>query len=51
LREAVGIQLKRAYDPPAEGEGFRVLVERVWPRGVRKDALKLDLYLERRRSK
>lgn len=38
----MGILLKRAYDPPAESDGFRVLVDRVWPRGVGKDALKLD---------
>ncbi len=42
----MGIQRKRAYDPPAEGDGFRVLVDRVWPRGVSKDALKLDLWLK-----
>jgi uncharacterized protein YeaO (DUF488 family) len=36
------IQIKRAYDPPAKSDGYRVLVDRVWPRGVRKDDLKLD---------
>ncbi|MGH7289369.1 MAG: DUF488 domain-containing protein [Myxococcota bacterium] len=36
------IQTRRAYDPPARGDGYRVLVDRVWPRGVSKDDLDLD---------
>ncbi len=36
------IVLKRAYEPPARQDGYRVLVERLWPRGVRKEALHLD---------
>jgi uncharacterized protein YeaO (DUF488 family) len=31
------IRLKRVYEPVARGDGRRVLVERLWPRGVRKD--------------
>lgn len=40
------ITLCRAYDAEglAAAEGARVLVDRVWPRGVSKDALKLDLW-------
>lgn len=38
------IKLKRVYQPPAPEDGRRVLVERLWPRGVRKDSLKLDLW-------
>jgi uncharacterized protein YeaO (DUF488 family) len=30
------LKLKRAYDPPAREDGRRFLVERLWPRGVRK---------------
>jgi len=30
------IRLKRVYDSPAEEDGFRVLVERLWPRGITK---------------
>jgi uncharacterized protein YeaO (DUF488 family) len=30
------IQLKRAYEPPSRSDGHRVLVERLWPRGLRK---------------
>jgi uncharacterized protein YeaO (DUF488 family) len=40
------IKLKRAYDPPAKEDGFRVLVDRIWPRGVKKEELALDLWLK-----
>ena len=30
----MGVQLKRAYEAPAETDGYRVLVDRLWPRGV-----------------
>lgn len=40
------INLKRAYEPPAPEDGFRVLVERLWPRGLKKEALGLDLWLK-----
>jgi uncharacterized protein YeaO (DUF488 family) len=33
------IRIKRAYDPPAKEDGARFLVDRLWPRGVKKDAL------------
>lgn len=36
------IKLKRAYEPASPSDGYRVLVERLWPRGVRKQALPLD---------
>jgi uncharacterized protein YeaO (DUF488 family) len=36
------IRLKRAYEPPAAADGHRVLVERLWPRGVSKARLRLD---------
>ena len=36
------INLKRAYDAPAKSDGKRILVERLWPRGVTKDAMKLE---------
>ncbi|MCB1876254.1 MAG: DUF488 family protein [Chromatiales bacterium] len=38
------IQIKRIYDPPSASDGIRILVERLWPRGFRKDALQLDLW-------
>ncbi len=40
------IKLKRAYEVAARGDGVRVLVERLWPRGVSKDAAALDYWLK-----
>jgi uncharacterized protein YeaO (DUF488 family) len=40
------IKLKRAYDPAASDDGARFLVERLWPRGVKKTPLKLDGWLK-----
>jgi len=40
------IRLKRAYDPPEAGEGSRFLVDHLWPRGVKKEALQLDAWLK-----
>jgi uncharacterized protein YeaO (DUF488 family) len=36
------IRIKRVYDPPAVSDGTRILAERLWPRGAKKAALKLD---------
>ncbi|MDO5704486.1 MAG: DUF488 domain-containing protein [Paracoccus sp. (in: a-proteobacteria)] len=41
-----GIAVKRAYDPPAPDDGARVLVDRLWPRGLTHEALALDLWLK-----
>jgi uncharacterized protein YeaO (DUF488 family) len=41
----MAIQRKRAYDKPQKSDGFRVLLDRIWPRGVRKEDLKLDEWL------
>ena len=38
------IRVRRVYDPPSPGDGARVLVDRLWPRGLRKDAARLDLW-------
>jgi len=38
------IRVKRVYDPPARNDGYRVLVDRVWPRGVSKEALRADAW-------
>ena len=40
------IMLKRAYEPVAREDGTRFLVERLWPRGVKRDALRLDAWLK-----
>lgn len=38
------IRIKRVYEPRARGDGRRILVERLWPRGMRKEALHLDAW-------
>jgi uncharacterized protein YeaO (DUF488 family) len=40
------IGLKRAYDPPAKSDGCRILVDRVWPRGIAKADLQIDAWLK-----
>ncbi|HEX5244874.1 MAG TPA: DUF488 domain-containing protein [Tepidisphaeraceae bacterium] len=40
------IRLKRAYDPPSPDDGRRILVERLWPRGITKQRAALDLWLK-----
>lgn len=40
------IGLRRAYDPPGEGEGWRVLVDGLWPRGVAKARIGMDEWLK-----
>jgi uncharacterized protein YeaO (DUF488 family) len=41
----MAIQLKRAHEKPQKSDSFRVLIDRIWPRGVRKEDLKLDQWL------
>ena len=36
------VRIKRAYERPEKSDGYRVLVDRVWPRGIRKEDLRLD---------
>jgi hypothetical protein len=38
----VDIRLKRAYDPAVSSDGYRVLIDRLWPRGVSRERAKLD---------
>ena len=40
------IRLKRAYDEPSKQDGMRILVERLWPRGVSKEKAAVDLWLK-----
>lgn len=37
-----GFKLKRVYEAPSKEDGYRILVDRLWPRGQRKDAAQLD---------
>ena len=36
------VRIKRAYEEAESGDGFRILVDRLWPRGVLKDRAELD---------
>ncbi len=38
------VKVKRAYEASSRSDGYRVLVDRLWPRGVKKEALRLDLW-------
>ena len=40
------IKLKRAYEPPASTDGKRILVDRLWPRGVKKAAAAIDMWVK-----
>lgn len=42
----MAISVKRVYDAPEEKDGFRVLVDRLWPRGLSKDKIRIDLWLK-----
>jgi uncharacterized protein YeaO (DUF488 family) len=39
------VTLKRAYEKPSRSDGTRVLVDRLWPRGIKKEAAALDAWL------
>jgi uncharacterized protein YeaO (DUF488 family) len=43
---AANVRLKRAYERPARSDGMRILIDRLWPRGVRKADAKLDRWLK-----
>src|SRR5215471_3215048 len=40
------IRLKRAYEPPASDDGIRVLIDRLWPRGVKKSDAAIDEWMK-----
>lgn len=40
------IYCKRVYEPVSEADGYRVLVDRLWPRGISKDELHIDVWLK-----
>jgi uncharacterized protein YeaO (DUF488 family) len=40
------IRIKRIYDPPDHEDGARLLVERLWPRGIKKTDLRMDAWLK-----
>ena len=40
------INTKRIYDPPTKADGQRILVDRLWPRGIKKENAHIDLWLK-----
>lgn len=42
----MSVCIKRVYEAPAQADGLRILVDRLWPRGVSKTAAHLDLWLK-----
>src|SRR5438477_9771401 len=40
------VRIKRVYDEPKKDDGFRVLVDRLWPRGMKKEAAKINLWMK-----
>jgi uncharacterized protein YeaO (DUF488 family) len=45
-RSRTTIQVKRPYEPPSSDDGLRILIDRLWPRGISKTALKLDMWVK-----
>lgn len=41
-----GLRIKRVYDPSARDDGLRILVDRLWPRGIAKEKAQIDLWLK-----
>jgi len=40
------IRIKRIYDPPSRDDGKRILIDRLWPRGLKKEVTKIDEWLK-----
>lgn len=45
-RRSINIKVKRVYEPPARSDGCRILVDRIWPRGLSKQTAKLDAWIK-----
>ena len=45
-KQKPSLQVKRVYAPAAKDDGFRVLVDRLWPRGLTKEKARVDLWLK-----
>lgn len=46
LAAVIMIKMKRVYEKASEEDGFRILVDRLWPRGLSKDKAKIDIWLK-----
>ncbi len=44
MAATIKIQIKRVYDPPKNDDGLRVLVDRLWPRGLKKVDARIDFW-------
>jgi uncharacterized protein YeaO (DUF488 family) len=42
----VSVQVKRVYEPAADEDGVRILIDRLWPRGMSKEAARIDIWLK-----
>jgi uncharacterized protein YeaO (DUF488 family) len=42
----MSVNVKRIYEPAAEADGYRILVDRLWPRGIKKEDADIDLWLK-----
>ena len=42
----MGVKIKRIYEPYSENDGFRVLVDRLWPRGINKEKAHIDKWMK-----
>lgn len=40
------LRLKRVYDPPSAEDGYRILIDRLWPRGLKRETADIDLWLK-----
>ena len=45
------IRVKRAYDPVEKSDGVRILVDRLWPRGIKKEKLQATFWMKERSPK
>ena len=43
---SINVQTKRIYEPAEQADGVRILIDRLWPRGVRKEDAKISLWLK-----
>ena len=44
MKGILAIKIERIYDNPRGNSGFRILIDRLWPRGLKKDKTKIDLW-------
>jgi uncharacterized protein YeaO (DUF488 family) len=42
----MAVRIKRVYDEPSEGDGIRILVDRLWPRGLLKEKAAVDIWMK-----